>query len=675
MDDSEQLIALNSSFRGEMMQWEADLGRTSPAYPVLDHEDLEYILNQEEDSVLVVLFRKEGLKDHLLGYAYAYIEPWTAVAGTKPRKGNGGRSRIQPSVANRQCKSEESDVQKSLYIAELYVTRSERGCGFGELLLWKTLKQDGIKNPSKRSHLYVSSRNVSALKIYQKFGYKRSHKSSGDDVHDVVMELEDTETSIIESAQRLEQRLESDPNCGRRARSRTSPVVPNGPASPTPPHQGHRCTPEPHGSPCQLSPTMTCSSLRFPPPQLGASRVPSNGQKRPAKPPSSRVNGSARCILKEDEGELILGDLFEMKTRNHGGYERKADPSAMIPISGKMLTADSSSRKKKELANSDAASSSNGPHVRSRSPIEGGHRHSDTMAHRPPQPWKFVLTGYPRVALQKRAEESIISLGGEVSRSDGYDPSCSHVVSPLPIKTEKFMCALASGKPLLHSAYIEHCAQQGRFLPLESFEWLSIAASSTGVDKLDASQFELSKALIAWSEHRHHDVHSESKARKRRAVADRSRGCFFNMSAVLFVSNSHSPSLGRLLEAGEASMCMDFRQLDHRTNRPKVTHAIVSMDIFDSELDASQNWGSEPVRQRALLRLRELEDEGVVCVRLDYVLDLLVKGPHLAAADYVVRVKDHHGGKKRKRDGIDQKLSVSPLFDAEPLRGKKSGAR
>jgi hypothetical protein len=108
-------------------------------------EDLDYILNEEESSNLIVLGRKGG-NEKLLGYSYAYLEPWGSDSNRKPRKQKGRRGGKQSCSSNAGKskldvrKSDESEDQKSLYIAELFVVESERGLGFGELLLCETLR-------------------------------------------------------------------------------------------------------------------------------------------------------------------------------------------------------------------------------------------------------------------------------------------------------------------------------------------------------------------------------------------------------------------------------------------------------------------------------------------------------------------------------------------------------
>jgi len=70
---------------------------------------------------------------------------------------------------------------------QMFVAKSERGRGLGDVLLFETLNRRCKTFP--RSHLYVSSRNTTAVAIYHKFGFVQSNKPSGDISHDLVREF------------------------------------------------------------------------------------------------------------------------------------------------------------------------------------------------------------------------------------------------------------------------------------------------------------------------------------------------------------------------------------------------------------------------------------------------------------------------------------------------------
>ncbi len=566
--------------------------------------------------------------------------------------------------------------------------------------------------------------------------YVRSQKPSGDDVHDLVMELDNAQRSATDSALRLEQRVVESGVGERRQRTRSSPVpaLPDGPSSPTPHHHHfpctHRHTPEPSGSP-RHSPRMCPTQFAKKEDGYQSGIRPlknySAGCKRQSKTLSRPKTG---CECKdssevknhhsmEAEAHLIVGDLFEINTRHHGGYDRRqpeqnfnslrGDPSASAfdgtasfdghrrkkrevsqivgiseieaesshPVSG-------SDRAKRRTDSHSAESFVNAEDIRGRGMRTDSEGRCAVNGVRGASPStilkkRFVLTGFQRVSGQQRTENAIRSLGGEVLSSEEFDPTCTHVICPLPIKTEKFMCALAAGKHMIHSTYIEQCARSGYFLPLESYEWVSIAASSNGTEKLLASAHELIQALLMWSEasQEHLSVPSaDVKRRTRRAVGGESLGsrhgtCFSQISAMLVVSNTGRDGLRRLLTAGGAALCSDFREPYCGAGGQRFTHAFVSSDLFDVEIDTDECWGGESVRQQALQRFKELHRDGVRCFRPEFLLDFLIKGPAISIETYLVRPpnsKIQADHRKRKREPADQRYS---FFEAEPIRVKK----
>ena len=574
------------------------------------------------------------------------------------------------------------------------------------------------------------------LTVHDVLLYARSQKPSGDDVHDLVMELDNAQRSATESALRLEQRMVESGVGERRQRTRSSPVpaLPDGPSSPTPHHHHfpymHRHTPEPSGSP-RYSPRMcpTQFSKKEDGYQSGIRPLKnySAGCKRQSKILSRPKNG---FVLKdsseaknhhsvEAEAHLTVGDLFEINTRHHGGYDRRqleqnfnslrADPlasafdgttsldghrrkkregSQIVGISESdtesSLPVSGSDRAKRRTDSHSAESLGNPYDARGRGVTIDSEGRCAVNSVRGASPStvfrkRFVLTGFPRVSLQQRTEESIRRLGGEVLSSEEFDPTCTHVICPLPIKTEKFMCALAAGKRMIHSTYIEQSVRSGYFLPLESYDLVSIAASSNGTDKLLPSAHELNQALLMWSEASQEQPplpSVDAKRRTRRAVSGESLGsrhgtCFSQISAMLVISNSDREGLRRLLTAGGAALCSDFREPYCGVGGQRFTHAFVSPDLFDVEVEADECWGGDSVRQQALQRFRVLHRDGVRCFRPEFLLDFLIKGPTISVDTYLVRppnAKIQADHRKRKRESADQRNS---FFEAEPIRVKK----
>ena len=167
------------------------------SYPPLFVQDI--IAEEGEGAVIILTRAAEGRhsKETPIGYLYSYLEQWGEGAGSDG-----------PYRRTRRHRSGGGDGDDtSVYIAELFVLEEERGLGLGELLLAESLRLrcDRVS----RSHLYVSSRNRSAVACYLKFGFGRSKTPSGDVNHDLVMELDSAQRSVVDAAHRMEQRLSS----------------------------------------------------------------------------------------------------------------------------------------------------------------------------------------------------------------------------------------------------------------------------------------------------------------------------------------------------------------------------------------------------------------------------------------------------------------------------------
>eukprot|EP00286_Rhodomonas_abbreviata_P021625 CAMPEP_0181297782 /NCGR_PEP_ID=MMETSP1101-20121128/5429_1 /TAXON_ID=46948 /ORGANISM="Rhodomonas abbreviata, Strain Caron Lab Isolate" /LENGTH=307 /DNA_ID=CAMNT_0023402753 /DNA_START=418 /DNA_END=1338 /DNA_ORIENTATION=+ len=183
LKDAYELIKLHKAFKSDMGQWEKG---EDHQHSVMDYGDAKYIITEEPGNLQVLVQsrmetdfdvgdEKEMSEDRIIGYSYSYVEPY---AGDNHQRDTSRRG--TPKV------SSTSDIQ-SLYIAELFVLPSERGRGLGELLLYETLCRRTKK--VSRSHLFVSSKNANAVKIYANFGYRKAGHS-GDASHDLLMQLE-----------------------------------------------------------------------------------------------------------------------------------------------------------------------------------------------------------------------------------------------------------------------------------------------------------------------------------------------------------------------------------------------------------------------------------------------------------------------------------------------------
>src|SRR4051812_17141925 len=60
----------------------------------------------------------------------------------------------------------------------------------------------------------------------------------------------------------------------------------------------------------------------------------------------------------------------------------------------------------------------------------------------------------------------LTTLGGHVIDGSPFDPSAFALIANALARSEKVLCSIAAGKPLLSSAYLTASIEAGRFLPV-----------------------------------------------------------------------------------------------------------------------------------------------------------------------------------------------------------------
>jgi len=113
LTDSTALIKLNEEFRENMLRWQQE--DDDAEYPALDFDDVEFILTEEDNQNLIVLCEKptNGRRQaRIIGYSYAYEEPWDITDEASKKEKNKGKGKTKDGGKN-------SDKSNSLYIAEV----------------------------------------------------------------------------------------------------------------------------------------------------------------------------------------------------------------------------------------------------------------------------------------------------------------------------------------------------------------------------------------------------------------------------------------------------------------------------------------------------------------------------------------------------------------------------
>mmetsp|Transcript_66257 Transcript_66257/g.138096 ORF Transcript_66257/g.138096 Transcript_66257/m.138096 type:complete len:654 (+) Transcript_66257:306-2267(+) len=608
--DTDQLITLNQNFRYEMAQWEAGHLDSSDdsGYPVLDVEDVNFILTQEDPVNLMVIGRRLESEERLIGYSYSYVEPWEFSVNTPakrtrkptPRKKKGKGKEKGRFQATR---DDDAETNESLYLAELFISQSERGFGLGELLLTGALHSRS-KRPGLRSHLFVSSQNVSAVRCYQKFGYAVGARPSGDVAHDLVMELKSCQQSVADSLARLEQQLADGNLCTRRRRRPT----PNADGVSSKPAEACSSSREhPVAKPCRFVPEASNTESRASAASTDViSRTSSRNSPdtspldvvcpqptRIVLPPNKRV--ATRRITRSG---AVISPLFAGTSKNTDTVQNLLGPQRKPRNASSELNPTEKETKAKKVQSSAGNS---------------GQKGAATRGSLKP---KFIFTGM-RTSVRQAAEDGVKQLGCDVISIEGYDPRCTHVVASQPIRTEKFLCAIAAGKHLLQPSFVFDSVECGKLLPEDDYLWIP-ARGKKRVQRENRRLFEDSEGFAPTG-----------------AQRSSTSGCFSGMVAIMVPADSRQSGLRRVLEAGNATIRSGHAS---GSDAEEVTHAFVASSVLNET-------GS-----KAFETLEELQALGVHCLREEFIVDFLTSVSPITEDPYIVSnlsVKGSKGGKRK----------------------------
>jgi ribosomal protein S18 acetylase RimI-like enzyme len=631
-----------------MAQWESGIGDAchQSAYPVLDFEDVQYIIDEEEEGDLLVLARSLEGKEELIGYSYAYQEGWESTIDlpalpclASPRQRRGQRATDQ---SRKFCHA----TRQSLYIAEIFVSENERGLGLGDLLLTETLKAH--VDSDLRSHLFVSSKNVSAVRCYSKFGFVRGLRPSGDLVHDQVMELNSCQQSVMLSIHRYAEQLDAGTvGVRRRRRNIESPLQNLSSLSKT--------------LVFPLATTVIKSKLRGRDAEALSSASKESDMIASNLPRKASFHSIPGSDLDKTAG---ISPLLPVSHQNHQNVRATRAASKRGDFHSASQTTKFLSEKENNL---ECISDLRGVSLAlfdcaAQPSTHGLSSSSHSMLRRSSRRPRFHLTGM-RSSARKLAAEGIRRLGGDVLVTDNYDFSCTHVVATRPMRTEKFLCGLAEGKPLLHPAYIEESLKNGAFLSETEYEWCSILADAQkrrivrfAMPTLDPFSVALAKSGPIWRKLRSESSSRASSPETNPDGRERSHDgamCYEGVVAMLFVSSSKTAGLGNLILAGGGLVATDLQSW-RSSKKPanlqslKLTHALVCPSLLEDGADSQPGWTPEE-RADAISALTALHASGVRCLRETYAADLLLDGPGLSDEGYLLAFGAPSAQRKRRQ--------------------------
>nr|CAB3267172.1 DNA topoisomerase 2-binding protein 1-like [Phallusia mammillata] len=191
----------------------------------------------------------------------------------------------------------------------------------------------------------------------------------------------------------------------------------------------------------------------------------------------------------------------------------------------------------------------------------------------------------------------IESLGGIYLDRDYFDPSCTHLIMKRPVRNEKYLASLSSGKWILSTSYIEACKEAGSFVKEEPHEYGNPSARWSSLSETEE--------LLVASAYRW-----RSRLNEKRASNEEVEGAFVKWRVVMHVSERHGAGFVRLLQSGGGKVLS--RALPYHGPIGDVTHAIIDVNRV------KQLPGSE---------LEALVRANVHCCVPEYIADFLMKDP------------------------------------------------
>ncbi|XP_072044649.1 SMC5-SMC6 complex localization factor protein 1-like [Amphiura filiformis] len=146
---------------------------------------------------------------------------------------------------------------------------------------------------------------------------------------------------------------------------------------------------------------------------------------------------------------------------------------------------------------------------------------------------KFLLSGFTEHEKTELAVE-ILNLGSKYLEVGEYTADCSHVICMKPMRSEKYLCACATGKWVLSKDYITDSAKAGKWLKEEQYQW--------GIRHINESvgQSSMAKAPARWH----------------RVVEETGKKSFHGWKVAIFVENKkRKPAVyKRVIECGDGKV-------------------------------------------------------------------------------------------------------------------------
>ncbi|XP_078680859.1 SMC5-SMC6 complex localization factor protein 1-like [Branchiostoma floridae x Branchiostoma belcheri] len=213
------------------------------------------------------------------------------------------------------------------------------------------------------------------------------------------------------------------------------------------------------------------------------------------------------------------------------------------------------------------------------------------------QRYVFQLSGFSGEEKDDLTSK-IQKLKGICLQEQPYKPSCTHIISSKPCRSEKYLAACAAGKWIVTRKFVDDSAAAGRWLEESSYEYG------------DKSTLQKTYSVTI----------QQAPRRWRQRVAKEKVGAFAGWRSIVVVDDQkRRAAYKRLLLAGGATV-LKAKTVAHSqaVYAPQLTHV-----FLEKKYDSS---------------FRLLRRRGVLCLSPDYIAEFLLRNPPAEPAKFDVGV-------------------------------------
>ncbi|CAH8842529.1 unnamed protein product [Trichobilharzia szidati] len=242
----------------------------------------------------------------------------------------------------------------------------------------------------------------------------------------------------------------------------------------------------------------------------------------------------------------------------------------------------------------------------------------------PPKPsYVISFTGLPSDE-RDHYTEIVERLGGEVDNQGTLSEKATHLIVHTPTRSEKCLICLATGKWMLHKAYLDACSRESRWLDETPFEW---GGPGTEPLLMQLSPFPIPGANVKLTYQQQQAAQIRELARSARRWRLAGGKAFQGWKVIFGPGCDKESSFRRVIEAGGGKVLASNPPFPPAS---EVTHAFFKPRNNSTNTAAANNNNNSSSNALSALP-REYS-----WLRIDYLCAYLSTGQEISKADYML---------------------------------------